>query len=155
MSELITNKLTPGSGSSDTVTMGDSGDTFNFPSGVTVTANAGATVSGFGIASSDQSVCKAWFNFDGTGTVSIRDSYGVSSITDRGTGVYTVNFSSAFGNSLFNGTVSATIGGATNNNRVASTAPVSTTTAYLNTWEGSSANDSDVNHICGSYFGDS
>lgn len=48
MSELITNKLTPGSGSSDTVTMGDSGDTFNFPSGVTVTANAGATVSGFG-----------------------------------------------------------------------------------------------------------
>lgn len=107
-----------------------------------------------GITSSDQSVCKAWVNFDGTGTVSIRDSYGVSSITDRGTGVYTVNFSSAFGNSLFNGTVSATIGGATNNNRVASTAPVSTTTAYLNTWEGSSANDSDVNHICGSYFGD-
>ena len=108
-----------------------------------------------GITSSDQSVCKAWVNFDGTGTVSIRDSYGVSSITDRGTGVYTVNFSSAFGNSSFNGTVSATIGGATNNNRVASTAPVSTTTAYLNTWEGSSANDSDVNHICGSYFGDS
>lgn len=46
MSELITNKITPGSGSSDTVTMGDSGDTFNFPSGVTVTNNGTAT--GFG-----------------------------------------------------------------------------------------------------------
>jgi hypothetical protein len=48
MSELITNKITPGSGSSDTVTMGDASDTFNFPSGVTVTAHSGATVSGFG-----------------------------------------------------------------------------------------------------------
>ena len=122
-------------------------------SGVIPAGGADTSLSNLSSAG-EQMVVKAWVNFDGTGTVSIRDSYGVSSITDRGTGVYTVNFSSAFGNSLFNGTVSATIGGATNNNRVASTAPVSTTTAYLNTWEGSSANDIDVNHICGSYFGD-
>jgi hypothetical protein len=101
MSELITNKLTPGSGSSDTVTMGDSGDTFNFPSGVTVTANAGATVSGFGISSSDQSVCKAWVNFNGTGTVAIRDSFNVGSITDSGTGKYLVNFSSSLANANY------------------------------------------------------
>jgi hypothetical protein len=48
MSELVTNKITPSTGSSDTVTMGDASDTFNFPSGVTVTAHSGATVSGFG-----------------------------------------------------------------------------------------------------------
>jgi len=36
--------------------------------------------------------CRAWVNFDGTGTISIRDSGNVSSITDRGTGRYTVNF---------------------------------------------------------------
>jgi len=36
--------------------------------------------------------CRAWVNFDGTGTVSIRDSGNVSSITDNGTGDYTVNF---------------------------------------------------------------
>jgi len=36
--------------------------------------------------------CRAWVNFDGTGTVSIRDSGNVSSITDEGTGKYTVNF---------------------------------------------------------------
>ena len=40
---------------------------------------------------------KAWVNFNGTGTVSIRDSFNVSSLTDNGVGVYTVNFSNAFG----------------------------------------------------------
>jgi hypothetical protein len=39
---------------------------------------------------------KAWVNFNGTGTVAIRASYNVSSITDNGTGDYTVNFTSAF-----------------------------------------------------------
>lgn len=38
---------------------------------------------------------KAWVNFNGTGTVAIRASYNVSSITDNGTGDYTVNFSTA------------------------------------------------------------
>ena len=36
---------------------------------------------------------RAWVNFDGTGTVTIRASGNVSSITDNGTGDYTVNFS--------------------------------------------------------------
>ena len=36
--------------------------------------------------------CTAWVNFNGTGTVAIRDSLNVSSITDNGTGKYTVNF---------------------------------------------------------------
>lgn len=40
-------------------------------------------------------LCKAWVNFNGTGTVAIRDSYNVSSITDNGTGNYTVNFTTA------------------------------------------------------------
>ena len=38
---------------------------------------------------------KAWVNFNGTGTVAIRASGNVSSITDLGTGVYTVNFTTA------------------------------------------------------------
>lgn len=38
---------------------------------------------------------KAWVNFNGTGTVAIRASYNVSSITDNGTGLYTVNFTTA------------------------------------------------------------
>ena len=39
--------------------------------------------------------CRAWVNFDGTGTVAIRASGNVTSITDNGTGNYTVNFTTA------------------------------------------------------------
>jgi hypothetical protein len=38
---------------------------------------------------------RAWVNFDGTGTPAIRASGNVSSITDNGTGDYTVNFTTA------------------------------------------------------------
>ena len=39
--------------------------------------------------------CKVWINFNGIGTVAIRQSYNVSSLTDNATGQYTVNFSNA------------------------------------------------------------
>lgn len=39
--------------------------------------------------------CRAWVNFNGTGTVAIRASGNVSSITDGGVGTYTVNFTTA------------------------------------------------------------
>jgi hypothetical protein len=39
--------------------------------------------------------CRAWVNFNGTGTVAIRASGNVSSITDNSTGNYTVNFTTA------------------------------------------------------------
>ena len=42
--------------------------------------------------------CRAWVNFNGTGTVAIRASGNVSSITDNGTGDYTVNFTNAMPN---------------------------------------------------------
>jgi len=38
---------------------------------------------------------RAWVNFNGTGTPAIRSSKNVSSITDNGTGDYTVNFTQA------------------------------------------------------------
>ena len=39
--------------------------------------------------------CRAWVNFNGTGTIAIRGSGNVSSITDGGAGRYTVNFTNA------------------------------------------------------------
>jgi hypothetical protein len=56
-----------------------------------------STATGFAIGTggiNGAQLAKAWVNFDGIGTVSIRDSYSVSSITDLGTGTYDVNFSS-------------------------------------------------------------
>jgi hypothetical protein len=45
--------------------------------------------------------CRAWVNFNGTGTVAIRASGNVSSITDNGTGDYTINFTTAMPDSNY------------------------------------------------------
>ena len=50
--------------------------------------------SGYGSAATAYG-CRAWVNFNGTGTVAIRASGNVSSITDNNTGDYTVNFTTA------------------------------------------------------------
>ena len=42
-----------------------------------------------------QGTARAWVNFNGTGTVAIRAAFNVSSITDNGTGNYTLNFTDA------------------------------------------------------------
>ena len=47
--------------------------------------------------------CRAWVNFNGTGTVAIRASGNVSSITDGGTGDYTVNFTTAMPDTSYAG----------------------------------------------------
>ena len=52
----------------------------------TIQDSAGTTIGTF---------CRAWVNFNGSGTVAIRSSFNVSSITDGGVGVYTVNFTTA------------------------------------------------------------
>jgi len=39
--------------------------------------------------------CKAWINWNGTGTIAIRDSFNVSSITDNGTGDTTISYTTA------------------------------------------------------------
>lgn len=57
---------------------------------------ANSTIPAAKLGTTEQSrLCRAWVNFDGTGTVAIRASYNVSSITDNGVGDYTVNFTTA------------------------------------------------------------
>jgi hypothetical protein len=72
-----------------------------------ITINGSGTVTGIsagglpdGVITTDDlastvPVAKAWVNFNGTGTVAIRASYNVSSITDNAVGNYTVNFTTA------------------------------------------------------------
>jgi len=75
-------------------------------------------------------LCRAWVNFNGTGTVAIRASYNVSSITDNGTGDYTVNFTTAMSdvNYSVSGTGSS-FGGATVRAIFVSTATTPTVSA--------------------------
>lgn len=80
---------------------------FGYRSGGVLTAALGYdTNNNFlftGPASSRQPafLCRAWVNFNGTGTVAIRASGNVSSITDLGTGTYRVNFTNAMPDANF------------------------------------------------------
>jgi hypothetical protein len=65
----------------------DTSGNFQFNSGY------GSTATAYG--------CRAWVNFNGTGTVAIRASGNVSSITDNNTGDYTVNFTTAMPDANF------------------------------------------------------
>ena len=70
--------------------------TFNLPDSSGTIATAESTLSQFNASgSAPVYACRAWVNFNGTGTVAIRASGNVSSITDNGTGDYTVNFTTA------------------------------------------------------------
>ena len=64
--------------------------------GVTSVSSASAnTPVILGDSGTNYNTCRAWVNFNGTGTVAIRASFNVTSITDNGTGDYTVNFTTA------------------------------------------------------------
>jgi len=67
------------------------GTTGTFSGNVTLGSSVLATPSG----SAPSYTARAWVNFNGTGTVAIRASGNVSSITDNGVGDYTVNFTTA------------------------------------------------------------
>jgi hypothetical protein len=61
---------------------------------------------------------KAWVNFNGTGTVAIRAAGNVSSITDNGTGDYTVNFTVAMSDANYATTLGARRSAGNFDNRV-------------------------------------
>lgn len=89
----------PNTNSDRTVTLPDatgtlvlSGDAASFSS-VSVSGNMSFN-SGYGSAAVAYG-CRAWVNFNGTNTVAIRASGNVTSITDNGTGDYTINFTTA------------------------------------------------------------
>jgi hypothetical protein len=75
--------------------------------------------------------CRAWVNFNGDGTIAIRGSAGVTSLTDNGTGQYTINLSFTMPDSNYAVVGSA---GSTNNaigDRQLSTYPVNTTSCKV------------------------
>ncbi len=75
---------------------GNTDRTLTLPDSSGTMATAESTLSQFNASgSAPVYACRAWVNFDGTGTPAIRASGNVSSITDNGTGDYTVNFTTA------------------------------------------------------------
>jgi hypothetical protein len=85
---------------------------------MTISGSTGVTYPDGTSQASGQQACKAWVNFNGTGTVAIRASFNVSSITDNGTGDYTVNFTTAMSDANYNYTCSGSLADGTANNLV-------------------------------------
>ena len=70
--------------------------TLTVPASTGTMATTESTLTQFNVSgSAPVYACRAWVNFNGTGTVAIRASGNVSSITDNGVGDYTVNFTTA------------------------------------------------------------
>ena len=82
----------------------------------TIKADNIATLAGVStsMANAVNGSAKAWVNFNGQGTVAIRGSYNVSSITDNGTGKYTVNFTNAMPDANYATVINMTDGGSNN-----------------------------------------
>ena len=98
MANLILNGSTSGSVTlSSPAVSGTTTLTLPTTSGTLIYSDASANLqmnSGYGSVATAYG-CRAWVNFNGTGTVAIRASGNVTSITDNGTGQYTVNFTNA------------------------------------------------------------
>jgi hypothetical protein len=75
--------------------------------------------------------CRAWVNFNGTSTVAIRASFNVSSITDNGTGDYTVNFTTAMPDANYAASISSNKGATNTGQWIAIGASADPTTTSL------------------------
>jgi len=93
---------------------------------ITITSEGGAATQ-----SLQQGLAKAWVNFNGTGTIAIRDSFSVSSIDDDGTGLYSYNFSNAMSNANYNCNSNAATTGITTSNRAAASIPENTSSVLI------------------------
>jgi hypothetical protein len=108
----------PNSNSDRTLSLPDAGGTV-FVSGQALSATTGSfsgdvtlgsSVLATPTGSAPSYTCRAWVNFNGTGTVAIRASGNVSSITDNGTGDYTVNFTTAMPDANYSANCSTVYG---------------------------------------------
>ena len=107
-------------------------------------------------------VAAAWVNFNGTGTIAIRDSQGVSGLVDNGTGDYTSNFTSSFSAVDYTGATSSSwdtvTSGVINFNRAVGSSGYSTTSLFRmqNVVVDSTTNRTglDVNYLYAVFHGD-
>lgn len=112
MSTLSATNLKNASSGSNNIVLGTGGDT-TITNNLTVSGTGNHSIagtlqfnSGYGSAATAYG-CRAWVNFNGTSTVAIRASGNVSSITDNGTGDYTVNFTTAMPDANYSATLSS------------------------------------------------
>jgi len=122
------------------------------------TAGSAASLTGAMTITADgrglsQFTAKAWVNFNGTGTVAIRDSHNVSSITDNAAGIYQPNFTNALSNSNYSAVVTTGWGGDADAADSLATSNCRVLTGYVNSL-GGGAQTADDAQVSLQVFGD-
>lgn len=111
----------------------------------TIETGAGADISTSYVVNGS---AKAWVNFNGTGTIAERDSLNLSSLTDNGTGDYTVTMSNGMNNTNY--CLSGASGDATNANQnfiLGANLNYSVGSCRIRTGSGSGYNDNDFVNV--------
>ena len=104
-----------------------------------------------------QALCKAWYDIDGSGTAAISDSLNASSLTDHGTGDFSITRTNAMNNltyacgamSDFDSSDSRAVTVTSNQGNTART-----TTVMRHALQDTSANGHDPDHFSALFFGD-
>jgi hypothetical protein len=131
----------------------NSNRTLVLPDSAGTVATAESTLAQFNVTgSAPVYACRAWVNFNGVTTATIRGSGNVSSVTRNGAGIYTINFAAAMPDLNY-----ATIGqawweGVTGAFFSPELPPVSTTSKIINTINTSATATVDINHITVAFF---
>jgi len=100
---------------------------------------------------------KSWVNFNGSGTVAIRDSYNVSSLADSDVGIYTLSWSNSFANDDYSNAGTA---GQNSNALITvscaidTTAPTTSASLYNTNYENGSGGRFDSNQVTIQVLGD-
>ncbi|MEN6621501.1 MAG: hypothetical protein ABFD50_08140 [Smithella sp.] len=103
------------------------------------------------------SAAKAWVSFNGTGTPAIRISYNVTSLTDGGTGLFTVNFTTAFSTANYAGVLAAGRGGSSGGGAHAAYGPFPsnpTTSAFAFVTTTAAGAATDCEYTSAAFYGD-
>ena len=126
-------------GSAATVTGNATGSTFGFNSGY------GSVATAYG--------SRAWVNFNASGTVAIRASGNVSSITDNGVGDFTVNFTTAMSDANYCYFIQSQLSASASTTNIynPTAGTLSTTSIVVKTWSDVTSQDNAV--VCVSVFG--
>jgi len=102
-----------------------------------------------------QGLAKAWCSLNGTGTIALRDSFNISSITDAATGQYTSTLSNIMGNAsyCFQGTSGFNVG-STGDICTTLNTDSDPTTSAAKSFSHAGGTGNDVSFAFHSYFGD-
>ena len=110
---------------------------------ILVTGEGGSTTTNL-----QQGLCKAWYDLDGTGTAALDDSFNCASLTDNGTGAFSIAWTNSMSSvnyaSLFAGQSQSDIG----------TTAVATGSHTILVREGFSSTTTDADPIYSGIFGD-